>query len=224
VVEGYNAQQFIPVIYDKEAYWGAALSILKANLSEKGMGVLEELLLKNQELVERFKTEFSASNHHDNCLSGLLAHSYKMLVMLNTMLPMYKSVLAEDGENPDDRKDLLYIGTFLHDIGKTKEMEYGVYTQNSAVSHRFFGAELVAEHKESIIGVYNEKWYYELCSIMLEHHGEFADPCRTWAAMIVHWLDVFESRMQGFIQQKEKQVNEDSTGRYVWFDECRLAL
>lgn len=223
-VEGFTNDQFMEVRYNKEGYWKSFCSVLESNLSDKGKKFMEEVLYKDTVLVERFKEEFCAKSHHDNCLSGLLAHSYKMLCILHYTIPSYPELIELEGENTDDRKDLLFIGVALHDIGKTKEMEFGVYQPNSGVSHRFFGAELLTQHKDFIVGLYDEKWYYDLVSVMLQHHGEFGDPCRTWASYIVHQIDLFESRLQGFCQIKAENTVESNSGKSVWIDNNNLTL
>lgn len=223
-VEGYSLSQFLEVKYNKEGYFNSFKTLLDNNLSDKGKQFLEELFYKDEELVKRFTEEFCAKSHHDNCLSGLLAHSYKMVYILHYVLPMYKELLHHEGESEEDRKDLLFIGVALHDIGKTKEMEYGVYQPNSSVSHRFFGAEWLAKNKDFIINLYNEKWYYDLVSVMLQHHGEYGDPCRTWVSYIVHNIDLFESRLQGFCQTMTESVVRSGSGDSVWLDNNNLSL
>lgn len=223
-VEGFSNSQFMEVRYNKEGYWNSFRSVLDSNLSDKGKNFMEEMLYKDTALVERFKEEFCAKSHHDNCLSGLLAHSYKMLCILHYILPSYPDIIELEGENSADRKDLLFIGVALHDIGKTKEMEFGVYQPNSGVSHRFFGAEWLAQNKEFIVRQYDEKWYYDLVSVMLQHHGEYGDPCRTWASYIVHNIDLFESRLQGFCQIKAENTVENNSGKSIWVDNNNLTL
>lgn len=223
-VEGYTNNQFMEVVYNKEWYWTSLCQLLDANLTDKGKQFINTIFYDDKELTERFKEEFCAKSHHDNCLSGLLAHSYKMLVMLHYILPYYQTITELDGENKEYRKDLLYLGVVLHDIGKTKEMEYGVYQPNSSVSHRFFGAEWLAKHRDFIIDLYDEKWYYDLVSVMLQHHGEYGDPCRTWASYIVHLIDIFESSLQGFCQIKDENVVESNAGKSVWVNNMNLTL
>ena len=224
-VDGFDKSQFMEVRYNKESYWEGFKQLLDSNLSDKGKHLMNELFYSNTELTNRFKEEFCAKSHHDNCLSGLLAHSYKMLYCMHCMLPLYKDLLTVPSkESTEERKDLIFIGVALHDIGKTKEMKYGVYQPNSSVTHRFFGAEFLAQNKELIIEIYNEKWYYDLVSVMLQHHGEYGDPCRTWASYLVNLVDMFESRLQGFCQIKDENAERSTAGLSIWVDNANLSL
>lgn len=212
-------------MYDKEAYFQAFVNLVKARVSDKGYQLFDKLLLQNTELVERFKSEFAAKSHHDNCLSGLLAHSYKVVQLMGVLVDMYPRLSVVDGQTISaEQKDLYILGAALHDIGKTQEMEYGVYQPNSAVSHRFFGAEYLVENKEFIVGLYDDKWYYDLCSVMLQHHGEFGDPCATLSAMLVHWVDMLESRAQLVVQMMDANVAETKAGQSIKVDGSFITL
>lgn len=224
-VDGYSESQFLEVVYEKNAYFKAFCDNVRAGVSDKGWKLFEELFLSNTELVERFKIEFAAKSHHDNVLSGLLVHSYKVVQLMHVVMNMYPAVAFEEGKPSQDRKDLLILGTALHDIGKTQEMELGVYQPNSAISHRFFGAELLVEHKKSIIDSYGVKWYYDFCSIMLEHHGEWGDPCRTLPALLVNMVDEFDAKATGITQDIARgNVSETKSGTSVWVDGKAITL
>lgn len=201
-VEGYTADQFLEQKYNAEAYYNALYKLLEANLSPKALELYNKIL--TGEVLENFKYEFAASSHHDNCKSGLLAHTYKCLSLMNWLVTTYKGVSSLPSDTglvfSQDRKDLLFLGTVLHDIGKTREMNYGVYQRCAKVTHRFLGIEFFSEYKNDIISAYDEDWYYDLVSIILQHHGEFGDPCRTIVSYVVSKVDLLESQMT-FIQQ-----------------------
>ena len=196
-------------------------------LSEKGRETLDRLLYQNEALVSRLKEEFAAMSHHDNCKGGLLAHTVKMVDFLPIVLDNYpvlfsdKDISGELKASPDKR-DLLVIGCILHDIGKTREMDYGVYQKGSFVSHRFFGAEMVEEHKDYIVGQYGEEWFYHLIAILLQHHDQFGDPCRDVYALIVHKIDDIESSLTNLSQEIEQNGNTDPSGQFIWYDNKTL--
>lgn len=198
-VEGYDLSHFMETKYNADAYYTALRKSLDANLSERGKAVVDIVL--TGEIEKEFKVQFAASSVHDNCKSGLLAHTYKCLSLLNWTTNMYKTLMkvpvGEDQvlELSEDRKDLLYLGVLFHDIGKIREMNYGVYQNCSKVTHRFLGVEILDPAKPFILENYGEAWYYDLVSILLQHHGEWGDPCKTLVSTIVHQVDLFESRM-----------------------------
>ena len=225
VITDVDTTMFLESKYDVESLNGVFTSIVNSSVSPKGISLLDKLLLSNEELFARFVKEFAASKHHDNTVSGLFAHTVKMLQVLDLTKSVYKSMFSLlDFKNEQDAIDLVYLGVILHDVGKTKEMYNGVYQPNSAVSHRFFGVELLMSFKDTIVALYNEKWYYDLCSIILEHHGEFGDPCKTVVAQIVHFIDYYESQVTGVIQTMENDSVESFVGKSIWYNNHNLSM
>lgn len=218
-VDGYTPSQFLEVRYQKDAYANALKQIVQANTSEKGYSLASKILFDDAELFDRFAKEFAAKSHHDNCKSGLMVHTFKVLCLMSWVLQTYPNLLT-DGENKNsqDRKDLYMIGSLLHDIGKTMEMNYGVYQPNSAISHRILGLDILYKYRADIESAYDEKWFRDLQSIIVEHHGEFADPCRTVVAYVVHKVDCFDSVMTGLAQSLDESMMTDTSGSSVRID------
>lgn len=220
---GYTIGQFMPELYDTEEWFLSLQENSCQMLSEKGRDLLDRVLYQNEILVSRLKEEFAAMSHHDNCKGGLLAHTVKMVDFLPIVFNNYPVLISEKdatgqwAESPD-KKDLLVIGCILHDIGKTREMEYGVYQPGSFVSHRFFGAEMLEEHKNYIVDRYGEEWFYHLIAILLQHHDEYGDPCRDVYALIVHKIDDLESGLTNLSQEIDQNANSDPSGQFVWYD------
>lgn len=215
-VEGYTADQFMPDKYAVDAYYNALQEYLKQRLSEKGFALLSKILFNDAELVSRFKMEFAAKSHHDNCKGGLLAHTYKVLTYVGLVLTNHKSLAMGD----TNFTDICYIGAVLHDIGKIVEMNFGTYQPCSVVTHTYLGTEIISKYKSDIIEAYDEQWYYTLISVITEHHGVYGEPCKTLPSYIVHMADMMDSRMTG-IQQK-LEGKETAEGIYVSVDDFKL--
>jgi 3'-5' exoribonuclease len=211
-VDGYTPDQFFPIKYDIEAYWGALKNQIAKRVSEKGQAICNSILFNNEELSLRFKQEFAAMSHHDNCKGGLLAHTYKVINNIATIINLYPNIVVRNGAIDKDYVDLLYIGTLLHDIGKTVEMNFGVYQPKSIVTHNYLGIEFIAPYKEEIVKSYSEEWYYNLISILLQHHGEYEAPCRTVAAFVVHKADEFDATLT-LLSQTMESVNNEAGSR-----------
>lgn len=221
-VEGFTADQFFPIKYNIEAYWDALKKIISAKTSEKAQ-ILANKILFDTELRDRFKVEFAAMSHHDNCKGGLLAHTYKVLRNVDLIINQYQDFVKTDGTVNKDITDLIYIGALLHDIGKTKEMNFGVYQQDSFATHSYFGVEMISAYRDIIIESYNEHWYLSLVSILLQHHGDFGEPCKTVPAYIVHRADELDSSLTLLAQNIETAV-DDSRGKRVKLDGKYLSL
>ncbi len=214
-VQGYSEEQFLPVKYDVGAYWAGLISYIDNNVSEGCSGLAHKILFDNVEYADRFKLEFAASHHHDNCMSGLLAHTYKVVITVGWILNIYGGLL-----NVPDKgkfKDTVLLGALLHDLGKTKEMKTGVYQSVSSVTHRYLGLEMVQPFREDIVSVLGEDMWYNLVSIFLQHHNEFDDKCRTLASRIVFEADYLDSKLTGLVQALE-QPSESTAGKRVKFD------
>lgn len=194
----FSIADFLPVVYNADVYWDTLKDMSGKFLSPEAMNIANVALFENEEVAKLFRIEFAAKSHHDNCPSGLLAHTYKVCYLMQTCVAIYGGIVD---------KNLLYLGALLHDIGKIREMNYGAYQPCSKVTHRFLGIEMLP--KDLIVQTYGEDWYYELVSIMLQHHGEWGDPCKTVSARIVNIVDEMEAKMQLL---KQKVELSDGTG------------
>lgn len=189
-ISDVNEEDFLPNVYSIDAYWNALVQTVDASVSDKGRSIAHSVLFDDTSVAERFKKEFAGKSHHDNCKGGLLAHTYKVVVDMKFAIDTYFK------DYSDDYKDLLILGSLLHDIGKIDEMKWGNYTDESCVSHRILGLGYINKHKDEIVNAYGKQWFIELCSILVQHHDEFGDPAKTVPAYLVHLCDLFESKMQ----------------------------
>lgn len=194
--DSINAMQFISTRYDLNAYWNGLMDLVYPLLSDNGKRIADETLFKNEEVSSLFKEAFAAKSHHDNCKGGLLAHTYKLCLNASLVLKQYPNIVEPD---------LLILGCLLHDIGKIKEMVMGVYQPCSKVTHRFLGVEMI--NKNLVVELYGEDWYYELVAILLQHHGEWGDPCKTVASRVVNLIDEYEANLMLLKQSIEESNN-----------------
>ena len=198
--------------YNIDAYWNGLRTQFEFNVSEKAKKIASATLFDNEAVSARFKVEQAASSHHDNCKGGLLAHTYKVMRVMDFILGDYHYLWANlDGTPNQEMKDLLKLGVLFHDIGKIKEMRFGVYQPESCVTHRYLGIEMLP--KDTIIAEYSEEFWLQLVSVMLQHHGEFGDDCRTLAAYLVHKCDLLESQMTSVGQALNDAVSSPAGDR-----------
>lgn len=212
-VDGYTPDQFFLVKYNIDAYWEALKKLVASRVSAKALDICNKVLFDNEAVANRFKVEFAARSHHDNCKSGLLAHTYKVTSLIATIIQQYPGITSRTGVTDAQLVDLLIVGALLHDVGKIYEYEFGVYLPASCVTHKYLGAELINEHKAEIIAAYDENWYYNLISIMLEHHGQFGEPPKTVWAQVIHFADMFDANLTDVMQAVEA-VDGQGTIKY----------
>lgn len=183
---GLSTSDFLEEIYDINAWWSRLEGVLRKNCSEAAVKVFEEILLP---IKDKFVTEFAASFHHDNCKSGLLAHTTKV-VRLATVLKMYPEITAKISS------DALFLGCALHDIGKVFEYSNGTVSGTGKyISHHTFGVMLLIKNESLIVNAMGEDFYYSMLSVVEQHHGEYAERPRTVLAYVIYLLDNLDSTL-----------------------------
>jgi 3'-5' exoribonuclease len=146
------------------------------------------------DLSERFKDEYAAIWHHDAYPHGLMAHSLKVgrFAKLVVEDPMYSALYALS----QDEKDLIVVGAFLHDLGKTLEYDGGKISHlGRMLSHRTIMSERLSRLRPRVSGLYGEDGYWILQSIFTQHHGRWEETPRTIEAYVVHLVDTIDSQL-----------------------------
>ena len=224
-VDGFDVSLFLKKRYNVDSYWvGLRNNYMSSIVSSKCMGLFDKIF--SGDVLSTFKREFAASGHHDNCLGGLLAHTYKMVMLGGTIPKLYPSLFTVQGETEksQDKVDIFMLGICIHDIGKIMEMHLGVYQPCSRVTHRILGIEMIEPYKADIIEAYGEVAYYDLVSILVQHHDEYDDKARTVVAYAVFLLDNMESKFMGLQQEVEERVMGTGDDARVRFDDHYLYL
>lgn len=195
--------------YNIDSYWDTLNKIMEKHTSKEGYEIFSLIM---SEVEESFKEEFAAINYHDNCKGGLLAHTTKV-VKLASVISLYPDILKRISE------DLLYVGAGIHDIGKVIEYSTGVISEKGKhISHLTIGCLMLEEHKDRIIELKGEDFYYSLLSIIAQHHGSYEETPRTIAAYVVHQIDCLESTL-ALLNQTLEEIPE---GSQISFDSMKL--
>lgn len=194
-------------------------SFVNAELSPNGVKLLLGIF-KQENLFDRFKEEFAGSKMHDAQIGGLLNHTIKMMRIAKCVY------VNEPRMNTlQHYKDMLYLSVILHDIGKVYEMNLGVYQENSFVTHRILGIEMLVKYKSVISELYDENFYYEILAVLQGHHGEFGDAPTTILAYIVHLIDMLDSQTTGIFDKIEgNDVTMKAGGMSVYVNGKYLAV
>ena len=183
---GLTESDFLEEVYNLESWWGMLEKVLKKNCSEKAYQLFIDLVAP---VKERFTLEFAAVSHHDNCKSGLLAHTTKV-VRMASFVKLYPEVVNRV------TPDALFLACALHDIGKIYEYSNGVVSNDGQMlSHHTFGVLFLNENSKVIQDTMGEKFFYMLLSVVEQHHGEWGERPRTVLAYVVHLLDNLEATL-----------------------------
>ncbi|MCD7868416.1 MAG: HD domain-containing protein [Clostridiales bacterium] len=164
----------------------------------------------------------AAKNIHHNIRGGLLYHMFRMLQTATRIYPVYKGIL---------RKELLYAGVILHDIGKLRELNCGpvgdiTYSVDGDLfGHLYIGAEMVQKAAEAT-GLGQEETRL-LKHMIVSHHGTeemgaVKKPAIPEAALL-HHIDCMDAEMYQYEDVlKTTNPGEMSTDRVFGLRNVRV--
>lgn len=221
-VDGYNPDDFIDYRYDIKVEGDEFSHALKeSGATPKAISTISSLLCfkENNDINKRFCREFAALSHHDNCRTGLLAHTTKCLKIYNGIKGAYNFLLDER------TNDLMVISLAIHDIGKIYEMHNGTYQEYSFVTHRGLGMEYLVEHRDVIESNYDKEFFYMIYSVIQQHHDEYGEGARTLYALLVHMIDNMDATFSSIDEmiQAEKYTT-DEAGTKIKFNDKYLNI
>ncbi len=113
-VEASDLKNLLPVSSrDMDGMFARVKAIL-GTLEHPGMRALADGYIGDATLMAEFCTAPAAMNVHHAFIGGLLEHTLNLLEGAERLLPLY----------PQLNRDLVLMGLFLHDMGKTQEMTW----------------------------------------------------------------------------------------------------
>jgi 3'-5' exoribonuclease len=185
---------------------------LHAIASDVINGHLRQLMnafLDDKQFMEAFKRVPAAKTLHHNYIGGLLEHVLELISLARDVAKHFPSVDL----------DLLTVGSFLHDIGKVRELtvrkSIGYTTEGRLLGHISLGYEMIAEKINAIPGFPTELSML-LKHIMLSHHGEyeFGSPKRPkiQEAVIINYLDDLSAKINNF----QATLKRENVGTGEW--------
>ncbi len=176
----------------------AELRALLATLAHPSMKALAEAFLADDILMDQFKRCPAAKSMHHAYIGGLLEHTLSLLNLADRVCALY----------PKISRDLVMMGLFLHDMGKTRELSYDKtfsYTdRGELVGHVVEGAMILRDKAQAVMreqGIRFPRGSIVLLEhIILSHHGvpEFgaAKIPASPEAIMVSILDNLDAKMQ----------------------------
>jgi 3'-5' exoribonuclease len=191
-------------------------------IDDADLRALAELFLSDAKLLADFAKAPAARNVHSACIGGLLEHTAALLDLALFVAAQYPL-----------NKDLLLLGVFLHDIGKTRELDYaklsfGYTDAGQLVGHISMGLEILQEKIRQLPDFPPEKKML-LEHLILSHHGqpEFGSPKTpmTREAIALHHIDNIDAKLVGFDEFVEKNPTDGRwTARAFMFDNNPLYI
>ena len=111
----------------------AELRRILGSLSNPAMRALADAYLSNEAFMARVRQAPAAISVHHAWIGGLLEHTLQLLRLAEVMLPFY----------PELNRDIVLLGLFLHDLGKTSELTwergFSYTTEGNLIGHTVKG-------------------------------------------------------------------------------------
>ncbi len=146
----------------------AELTALLDTLQHPGMKALAKVYLDDAPLMADFKRCPAAKSMHHSYIGGLLEHTLQLLKLADRICPLY----------PKINRDIVVMGLFLHDLGKTRELVYDrsfSYTdRGELVGHIVEGAIMLHDRAQQVMRLTGQRLpkyaVTVLQHIILSHH------------------------------------------------------
>lgn len=164
----------------------------------------------------------AAKAFHHNYYAGLLYHTYRMLSHSAVVCKIYKNL----------NRDLLLVGTALHDIGKLKEFETdpmgnAAYTvDGNLFGHLLMGVEMIDAEVAKNPSAYNPEEVRLLKHMVASHHGNLDMGAvrvpATMEAVALYFIDMMDARMEICDSNYQNMMPGEVTDRNVLGLDSRL--
>ena len=162
----YDCAELVPVApIDPDEAVSEIVSLLASMDDQDYRAVAQALFEKHEAELRRIP---AAKSVHHSFIGGLLMHTLDMLRLADFLSRLYA---------PTVDRSMLLAGTFLHDLGKTREFDFsalGLVTDYSVegqlIGHLVLGAQEAAE-TAAALGIPEEKSML-LQHLILSHHGQ----------------------------------------------------
>jgi 3'-5' exoribonuclease len=174
----------------------AELNALLATVEHPAMKALVSVYLADETLMAAFRQCPAAKSMHHAYLGGLLEHTLTLCNLASLVCPLY----------PKINRDIVLVGLFLHDLGKTRELVYdrafGYSDRGELIGHIVEGAVMLHDKVQQMIRETGQRLpagtLTVLQHIILSHHAlpEFgaAKIPATPEAILVAQLDNLDAK------------------------------
>ncbi len=206
--EQVDIQDFLPISKRNiEEMMQELLQLIRSEIKNSWIQKFLLSIFEDPAIAPRVKRAPAAKTNHHAWVGGLLEHIVHLCELARDVLKHY----------PQVNSDLVFTGLMLHDIGKIYELSYersfGYTDEGQLVGHLIQGVEMIYEKIRGIPD-FPDKLKTHVVHIVLAHHGrlEFGSPKlpMTLEAIMVHYLDDMDSKIQGVVDLGEKDGNAES--------------
>jgi 3'-5' exoribonuclease len=198
---------FFPMVEKDIDEMFRSLLDISQQIKNPNLSQLLQLFWEDESFVKLFKIAPASKWIHHNYLGGLLEHTLSIAQLV------LKNASHYNGLN----LDLLLTASILHDLGKVDELSYhrsfDYSDEGRLLGHIILGIERL-EDKIRKLPDFPKDLSTLLKHFLLSHHGQYmwGSPKRpmTLEAVMLHYLDDMDAKINGIQQFIRKQVPEGS--------------
>ena len=181
-------------------------------MNDVALKTVAECFLMDERLMAKLSMAPAGTKNHHAYHGGLLEHIVNLMEVVLRVAPCYPQI---DG-------DLLLMGAFLHDLGKTEELcfQHGLtYSdEGQLIGHLVMAVEMLnakITEAENLSGEpVPEETRLRLKHMILSHHGEYAFGSpklpMTLEAVALAYLDNLDAKINTFTTLMQDDPNVDS--------------
>ncbi len=210
---------------DIEVMFGEVKGLLES-LEHPAMKALAAAYLNDEGLMANFRLCPAAMSLHHAWIGGLLEHTLQVMKLAEAMLPLYPT-RKEGGLN----RDMILLGLFLHDLGKTTELTwdrgFNYTTEGNLIGHVVKGAIWLQFKAAMAAKESGHKLPADALRVMqhiiVSHHGEpefgAAKIPATPEAVFISMLDNLDAKTQLALTNAQRDSIVEGAGAFtdkVW--------
>ena len=208
----YAEDDFVAFSAERRDALLAELQEVLGSLRHVHLRELANLFLKDTSFLEKFAMAPAAVKNHHAQRGGLLEHVVSLMAVADWIGRHYDAL---------DR-DLLVMGTFLHDIGKIDELSYErdlAYTdEGQLVGHLVIGVTMLERKLDEYAAEQSEPFPADLAMqlrhMIVSHHGklEFGSPKlpMTLEAIALSYIDDLDAKLNTIVGLIDEDMNAES--------------
>jgi len=205
--EAILLSDFFPITEKNVDEMLQSLIEISQQVKNEHLARLLRLFWEDAPFLERLKMAPASKWLHHSYLGGLLEHTLSLTQLV------LKNISHYTGLNVD----LLITASILHDLGKVDELSYqrsfDYSDEGRLLGHIILGIERV-EDKIRQLPDFPKDLSTLLKHLLLSHHGQYTwgSPKRpmTLEAVMLHYLDDMDAKINGIQQFLRRQVQEGS--------------
>ena len=191
---------------DIDELW-RTLTIFVESFENPHLKSLVQAFMADPEIAAAYRNAPAAKTLHHAYIGGLLDHVVSLFRSSDLICKNY----------PQINRDVLLTGVFLHDIGKIHELTYNrsftYTTKGQLLGHMIIELEML-QARLALLPGFPEELKTLVEHLIISHHGEyeFGSPKLPMfpEALMLHYLDDLDSKMEAMRAQFEREASLDS--------------